>query len=114
MPGGRREVSELFQVSYEWIYDSGATRHFCKGSKADAYIHLAKIIKGVMGSTADRKVRADKLLSMRIERPGNMVSSLLLLPDTPALFSAGVMERNVFTSIGAHGKLPCLVESDTN
>ena len=65
---------ELFQISYEWIYDSGASRHFCKSEKVSGYMHLAKRIKGVMVNTADGKVEANKVLGMRIERLGNLVT----------------------------------------
>ena len=59
-------------------------------------MHLAKKIKGVMVNTADGKVEANKLLGMRIERLGNLVTDLMLLPDTPALLSAGTLERSGF------------------
>ena len=98
----------LFQISYEWIYDSGASRRFCKSDKVSGYMHLAKKIKGVMVNTVDGKVEANKLLGMRIERLGNLVTDLMLLPDAPALLSSGALERSGFTSIWAHGYMPCL------
>ena len=67
-----------------------------------------------MANTADGKVEANKVLGMRIERPGNLVTDLLLLPDTPALLSAGALERSGFTSIWAHGYMPCLVEDKSD
>jgi hypothetical protein len=36
-----------------------------------------------------------------------------LLPNTPALLSAGTLEKSGYTSIWAHGHLPCLVENLT-
>ena len=51
---------------------------------------------------------------MRIERLGNFVTDLLLLPDTPALLSAGALERSGFISIWAHGYMHCLVEDKSD
>ena len=67
-----------------------------------------------MVNTADGKVEANKLFGMRMERLGNLVTDLMLLPDTPALLSAGALERSGFTSIWAHGYMPCLVESKSD
>ena len=43
---------------------------------------------------------------------GNMLTETLLLPNTPGLLSPGVLEKSGFSSLWAHGYLPCLIEND--
>ena len=62
---------ELFQLYYEWVYDSGASRHFCQKRKAASFIHLAKKIKGVIINTAGGRVEANDVLQMRVARLGD-------------------------------------------
>ena len=88
---------ELFQLSYQWIYDSGASRHFCQRKRAEQFLYLAKKIKGVMISTADGRVEANDALPMRMHRLGNLLAEVLLLPNTPGLLSAGMLEKSGFS-----------------
>lgn len=112
-PVGDPSFPELFQLSYQWIDDSGASRHFCQRKRAEQFVHLAKKIKGVMISTADGKVMADDVVPIRMDRLGNLLAEVLLLPNTPGLLSAGMLEQSGFSSVWAHGYLPCLVENKT-
>ena len=112
-PVGDSKLPELFQLSYQWIYDSGASRHFCMRKRAEKFLHLAKKIKGIMIRTADGNVEAKDVVPFRIDRLGDLLSEVLVLPNSPALLSAGMLEKSGFSSIWAHGYMPCLVENKT-
>jgi len=94
---------ELFELSYEWIYDSGASRHFCGQGNAKKFINLIKKVKAISVATADGICEANKGITMQIDRLGGMLADVLLLPDSPALLSAGALEEHGFSSHWAHG-----------
>ena len=91
---------ELFELSYEWIYDSGASRHFCGQGNAKQFINLIKKVKAISVATADGICEANKGITMQIDRLGGMLADVLLLPDSPALLSAGALEEQGFSSYG--------------
>ena len=76
-------------------------------------MHLAKKIKGVMIRTADGNVMANDVVPIRIDRLGDLLAEVLVLPNSPGLLSAGMLEKSGFSSVWAHGYLPCLVENKT-
>ena len=104
---------ELFDLSYEWIYDSGASRHFCGQGSAKKFINMIKKVKAISVATADGICEANEGITMQINRLGGMLADVLLLPDSPALLSAGALEEQGFSSYWSHGYLPCLIENDT-
>ena len=108
-PVGDSKLPELFQLSYQWIYDSGASRHFCMKKRAEQFPHLAKKIKGIMIRTADGNVEAKDVVPFRIDRLGDLLSEVLVLPNSPALLSAGMLEKSgIFFNVGARlHALPC-------
>lgn len=90
---------ELFQLSYQWIYDSGASRHFCAQRRAKDSMHLAKKIKGVVIRTADGNVMANDVVPIRIDRLGDLLAEVLVLPNSPGLLSAGTLEKSGLSSV---------------
>ena len=71
--------------------------------RAEKFLHLAKKIKGVMIRTADGNVEAKDAIPFRIDRLGDLLSEVLVLPNSQALLSAGMLEKSGFSSIWAHG-----------
>ena len=49
---------ELFDLSYEWIYDSGASRHFCGQGNAKKFINMIKKGKSHFCSNSGRYMRS--------------------------------------------------------
>ena len=66
-----------------------------------------------MVCTADGRFEIDKAIDIEIEKLGGMLAEVVVLPDTPSLLSAGMIEKTGSTSVWAHGCMPCLVDNST-
>ena len=104
---------DLFQLSYRWIYDSGASRHFCSKRDATKFIQYARNIQAVKIGTASGSVEANQVLDVSIDRLGGLLTEVMLLPNSPSLISAGRIGKSGYTYVWAHGYLPCLINNDT-
>ena len=113
VPGRAPLFPELLQLSYRWIYDSGASRHLCSNKDAADFLRYATTITGITVATADGIVNANQVVEMRMSKLGGMLAEVMVLPDTLSLISAGPMENAGYTYIWAHGFLPCLFNNDS-
>ena len=59
------EFEELFQESYKWIYDTGASQHFCGQERADCFMDHQHIVKPFYVTTASGTVTVDKASTTR-------------------------------------------------
>ena len=74
---------ELFQISYNWVFDSGASRHFCRMKKVEKWLALARKVKGIQMATVDGTIDAKEVILMSMSRLSHMLTEIVLLPDTP-------------------------------
>ena len=106
------DFPELFQISYKWIFDSGASRNFCGQRHAEEFKQHLKKVRPINITTASGTVVMDQALTIEVERLGTS-HEVHVLPNTPALFSMGGAIERGFSFFWSNGFLPCLVSAET-
>ena len=101
--GSEKDFPKLFQLSYQWIYDTGASKHFCGEERANKFAEHLQRVKASKVTTASGLVTMDQNISINIDRLGDLIQDVLVLPATPSLMSAGKLTTQAFHSIGRTG-----------
>ena len=70
-----------------------------------------KKVPETMVSTASGLVVDDEGLTMEVQRLNGLLQDVMILPDSPALMSAGSLQNEGFSFHWSYGFLPCLVSN---
>ena len=62
-----KDFPKLFQLSYQWIYDTGASRHFTGKKRAGKFKDHLQTIRASKVTTASGTVKMDQQISVSIE-----------------------------------------------
>lgn len=92
-----KDFPELFQLSYKWVYDTGASTHFCGQEAVNSFKEYLHNVRASYVSTAAGLVTMDKALKIKIERLDGLLEEILVLPNTPGLMSAGKLQPKGFS-----------------
>ncbi len=101
-------LPDILDISAKWIFDSGASAHICSATNAHWCRKFVKRCAQQKFRSANGAVIVDSVLQGQMKAFGNQVVDIILMPDTPALLSMGECEAQGYTSIWAHGYMPCV------
>lgn len=105
------EFPDIFQISYRWILDSGASKQFCAQRDAAKFKEALRQVKEMSIHTAAGIEKLDKAL-MVASATLKTKQEVYLLAETPALYSMGTAVSSGFTFLWNYGFDPCLISVD--
>ena len=107
------EFPGLFQLSYRWIFDSGASRNFCGEKHAKQFAQHLREAKAVKIGTAAGIVTMNQVMDISVPWDAGASRPVHVLPDTPPLVSMGAAVESGFSFYWNSGFYPCLVSGQT-
>ena len=100
------EFPELFQLSYKWIFDSGASRDFCGQIHVAQFAKHLRTVRDMKIGTAAGTVTMNKVMDIGVPWDRDCTRVMHVLPNTPPLISMGSAVESGFSFYWNSGFYP--------